>query len=304
MQNMTRRILLPLDLARDCQQQIRYGIEVASTMRAELFLLHVTRPDRCGRRPEWPAKWESRTGDQAVPAPMTVLSGNPAEKIAQYANTIDADFILMPTRGRGFLGQILFGSATTDLLRIVNRPLWIAKPASVAAAEPVRAKRILCCVEFGSQGEAVLRYAADLAAVSDGEVLVVHAVPEISEATMMTILDDCGEVELRADRAEERLAAMTATIDVPYQVEVKTGDVAAIMRRLAKRWRADVVVAGRGRRTNLRQLGPNISDIIVRAPCPVIAYPGRRRRLGVRGSETYGLASSRTEAMAALEVCR
>lgn len=283
---MIQSILLPLDIAQDCRQQIRYGVEMAATMGAELSLLHVARPDRCGRRCGEHTEWESVAGAQRVPVPMTVVQGKPAEKIAGYANSIDADLILMPTRGRGFLGQILFGSTTTDLLRIANRPIWIAKPEAVATG-PVRAKRILVGVDFGSQGDAVLRYAAELAAASDGEMLVVHAVPEINEGTLMAVLDDSGDLELRPDSAERRLSAMTATIDVPYRMEVKTGDVAATMRKLAKRWRADAIVAGRGRRTNLRQLGPNISDVIVRAPCPVIAYTGGPRRIGQGGAYSH-----------------
>lgn len=295
---MIQKILLPLDVDRDCQQHIRYGVELAATMGAGLSLLHVARPDRCSRRSGWHAEWESVAGAQPLPAPMIVVPGKPAEKIASYANSIDADLILMPTRGRGFLGQILFGSTTTDLLRIADRPVWIARPGSVASERPISAKRILCGVEFGSQGEEVLSYATKLAAASDGEVLVVHAVPEINEGTLLTILDDSGEIELRPESAERRLSAMTATIDVPYQVEVKTGDVSAIIRKLAKRWRADAIVAGHGRRTNRRQLGSNISDIIVRAPCPVIAYTGGPRRISLGGHGAYSRVSCPEEVLA------
>jgi hypothetical protein len=68
---------------------------------------------------------------------------------------------------------------------------------------------------------------------------------------------------------------MAAAIDVPCQVETKTGDVAAILRKFAQRWRADVVVVGRGRRTDLWPLGANIGDIIRRSPCPVITHAAR-----------------------------
>jgi nucleotide-binding universal stress UspA family protein len=140
---MIHRILLPLDADRNNQQQIRYGREIAASMGAELYLLHVAAPSRRGRRSGWLAKRGPDVAARMLPA-HTVLSGRRDETIASYAHSIDADLILMPTRGRGLFGQILFGSTTMDVLRIANRPLWVAKPKSVLLEQPVRCKRILC----------------------------------------------------------------------------------------------------------------------------------------------------------------
>jgi nucleotide-binding universal stress UspA family protein len=274
---------LPFDVARDSQQQIRYGRTVAASMSAELSLLHVAGSNWRGHRASLSPKWHPDL-DTRTFSSHTVLRGNPAETIASYADFIDADLILMPTRGRGIVGQILFGSTTMDVLRIANRPLWVAKPQSVTTERPVRCKRILCGVELGPQGESVLRYAARLAKACGGELLIVHAVPEISEAMLMVYgLDDSGEIELLPEAAHRKVSSMAANIDVSYQVEAKIGDVAAILRKLAKRWQADVVIVGRGRRTNQWQLGANIGDIIVRSPCPVITHPGRAKSIRPNG---------------------
>jgi len=215
---------------------MRYGTEIAAALNAELCLLHVT--------------------------------GRPAETIASYANHVDADLILLPTRGRGLLGQVLFGSTTMDVLRIANRPLWVAKPQSVRAGRPIRNRRVLCGVELGAEGESVLNYAARWAAAWDGELLIVHVVPGI---------------EFLPEAARRRIASMAAAIDVPWQAETQAGDVAETIRKFAKRWRADVVVVGRGRKTDRWQLGANIGNIIARSPCPVITCPGRSMRIRPRG---------------------
>jgi nucleotide-binding universal stress UspA family protein len=281
---MIQRILLPFDADRNNEHQIRYGREIAASVGAELYLLHVAAPGR-GRRSGGLAKRGPDVAARMLPA-HRVLSGRRDETIASYARSIDADLILMPTRGRGLFGQILFGSTTMDVLRIANRPLWVAKPKSVLLEQPVRCKRILCGVPLGAEGESVLRYAARLAKAYGGELLIVHAIPEISEAMLMVYgLDDSGEIELLPHAAHRRISSMAAALDVPYRVEAKIGDVAAILRKFAKQWRADVVVVGRGRRTDRWQLGTNIGDIIVRSPCPVITVsrlasvirpPGRR----------------------------
>jgi nucleotide-binding universal stress UspA family protein len=288
---MIQKVLLPFDVARDNQQHIRYGREVAASMGAELFLLHVAGSSFRGLRPGWSPRWEADVEVRRRPS-HTVLGGRPAETIASYAHSIDADLILMPARGRGLLGQIMFGSTTMDVLRIANRPLWVAKQQSVLTEEPVRCKRILCGVPLGAEGEAVLQYAARLAKACSGELLIVHAVPEISEAMLMVYgLDDSGEIELRPDTAHRRVSSLAATIGVPYQVETKIGDVAAILRRFAKRWRADVVVVGRGRKTGRWQLGTSLGDIIVRSPCPVITHVGDARSIRPAGGRETRLAT-------------
>lgn len=283
---MIRKVLLPFDGNRDSHRQIRYGREIAASMGAELCLLHVAGSSGNSRRTRRSPKWDPDVDARTFPS-HAVLHGKPAEKIASYADFVDADLILMPTRGRGILGQILFGSTTLDVLRIANRPLWVAKPQSVTTERPVRAKRILCGVELGPRGESVLRYAARLAKACGAELLIVHAVPEISEAMLMVYgLDDSGEIELLPKAAHRKVSSMAAGIDVPYQVEARIGDVAAILRKFAKRWRADVVVVGRGRRTDRWQLGANIGDIIMRSPCPVITHAARARSIRPAGYRT------------------
>lgn len=283
---MIRKVLLPFDGDRDSHKQIRYGREIAASLGAELCLLHVAGSGGNGCRTRRSPKWDPDVDARTFPS-HAVLRGKPAEKIASYADFIDTDLILMPTRGRGMLGQILFGSTTLDVLRLANRPLWVAKPQFVTTERPVRAKRILCGVELGPRGESVLRYAARLAKDCGGELLIVHAVPEISEAMLMVYgLDDSGEIELLPKAAHRKVSSMAANLDVPYQVEVRIGDVAGILRRFAKRWRADVVVVGRGRRTDRWRLGSNIGDIIERSPCPVITHAARARPIRPSGHRT------------------
>jgi hypothetical protein len=83
---------------------------------------------------------------------------------------------------------------------------------------------------------------------------------------------------------------MAESLDVPYRVETETGDVAATLRKFAKQWRADVVVVGRGRRTNRWQFGANIGDIIERSPCPVITVSGGARLIRPHGRRDRDLA--------------
>jgi nucleotide-binding universal stress UspA family protein len=131
-----------------------------------------------------------------------------------------------------------------------------------------------------------------LAKAYGGELLIVHAIPEISEAMLMVYgLDDSGEIELLPQAAHRRMHSMAASLGVPYRVEAKVGDVAAILGKFAKQWRADVVVVGRGRRADRWQLGTNIGDIIVQSPCPVITFPRRARFIRPTGGRRTRVAT-------------
>lgn len=292
---MFERILLPISDDRSNQRQLLYAEDMAAAMGADLCLLHVAMESRLGHRVGGSHQRDPHVSTRIRPA-HTVLSGRVDEAIARHADAIVADLILMPTRGCGLFGQLLFGSTTLDVLRIADRPLWVVKPKTVLSAEPVRCKRILCAVELGAEGELVLRYAARLADAYNAELLIVHAIPGISEAMLIQCgLDGSGRIELLPGAARRRIGAMAAPLNVSYEVQAEIGDVAAIVRRFARQWRADVVVVGRGRRADRWQHGANVGDIIARSPCPVITVPGEAW-VGRR-------PAARTAAPAAVSVC-
>jgi nucleotide-binding universal stress UspA family protein len=93
-------------------------------------------------------------------------------------------------------------------------------------------------------------------------------------------LEDSDEIERLPSAASTRVSLMAAIFDVPHQVEARIGDIATILRELAKRWRADVVVVGRGRQTDRWQFSSNIGEIIVQSPCPVITCCSHLRFAG------------------------
>jgi Universal stress protein family len=138
---MIRKVLLPVDACRDFQDYIRYGTEIAACMTAELCLLHVARSSRRSHQPRWSAECDFDDDTPRFVSQAVVRRGSPAETIASYANSIDADLILMPTRGRGLFGQLLFGSTTMDVLRMrtgrfgwLNRsPSWRRSQSAVNA---------------------------------------------------------------------------------------------------------------------------------------------------------------------------
>jgi nucleotide-binding universal stress UspA family protein len=56
-----------------------------------------------------------------------ILYGDPADKICQYADAIDADLVVIGTRGRGALRAALLGSVSEKVVRNCKRSVLVVK---------------------------------------------------------------------------------------------------------------------------------------------------------------------------------
>jgi nucleotide-binding universal stress UspA family protein len=221
-----KRILCPIDTSRGAHA-IRDLVQLADPMAAELHLLHVCKSARKGSQCEWPPESRTLLGPRRVAPRRMILSGTHADKIVDYADEINADLIVMPTRRRGVLSQVLFGSTTIEVLHRTSRPVWAMAYRSLSAARPFGCRRIVCGVDLGPEGQVVLRYAARLAATWQAELVIAHVVAGLSDAILMLYgLDEAGEIELLPETARQKVIGMAERLVVPYEVDVSIGDVA------------------------------------------------------------------------------
>ncbi|WP_408958942.1 universal stress protein [Natrinema sp. 74] len=51
--------------------------------------------------------------------------GDPADEIVEYAESVDADLIVIPGRKRSAVGKAVFGSVTQDVILTADRPVTI-----------------------------------------------------------------------------------------------------------------------------------------------------------------------------------
>src|SRR3712207_4249260 len=103
---MFRKILLPVD-AHTTEDAVRYAGQVASTSGAELCLLHVAKESWYrSRQYSWPQEAYAWPISGLPPPSRLILPGKPGEMIVAYADHIEADLILMPTRGHGPLLEL------------------------------------------------------------------------------------------------------------------------------------------------------------------------------------------------------
>jgi nucleotide-binding universal stress UspA family protein len=63
-----------------------------------------------------------------------VLCGDPVDEIVAYADTIDADVIVVGWRGHGALASALLGSVSRGVLHEAHRPVLVVRGQAVPAA--------------------------------------------------------------------------------------------------------------------------------------------------------------------------
>ena len=146
-------ILIATDGSPEAREAIAYGIELAAEQHAKAVLLQVIPPvdwtqlDRGAVIRPIPEELVLRrriAADEAdelesrhdVEVSFEVVAGMPAEEIVAYADAIDADLIVIGTRGRGALASVLLGSVSNAVLQSARRPALVVRGKTVGPPAP------------------------------------------------------------------------------------------------------------------------------------------------------------------------
>ncbi len=133
----------------------------------------------------------------------------PARKLAEEAERINADYIVVASRGHGWLRDLLLGSTVEELLRISRKPVLVSKPYRHAKGEgaeirtppnPFSGSPILAALEFDEYFDSVVSCGVGLSKVSRAELVLLHVVEEGDE----------GQAKERLERLVKSLAGETS----------------------------------------------------------------------------------------------
>jgi nucleotide-binding universal stress UspA family protein len=144
------KILVPTDFSAHADEAFRVAHTLARATGAEVIVFHVARPpavvSECGRFLTEPGKgeavnlWDRFQHIQATEPGVRVehqviVSDRPgAGPILGMLDKLGCDLIVMGTHGHSWLGHLLFGSVTEEVLRRARCPVMVVKaPAHVAA---------------------------------------------------------------------------------------------------------------------------------------------------------------------------
>jgi len=140
-----RKILVPIDFSTHASQALETGIELAKVFKAKLHLLHCYQinvgaispyglviPESFDRdireaANRQLAKWRDKVAAEKVEVEAEVSPIFPSEAIANTAERIGADLIVMGTRGLSGIKHVLLGSVAERTVRIAPCPVLTVK---------------------------------------------------------------------------------------------------------------------------------------------------------------------------------
>jgi nucleotide-binding universal stress UspA family protein len=142
---IAQRILVPVDFSDHAARALDYAIELAKAFGSKLHLLHcyqinvggvspygIVIPETLDRDVREAAsrqlgEWSDKAREKGVETEGTVTPIFPSEAIANVAERIDADLIVMGTRGLSGIKHVMLGSVAERVIRIAPCPVLTVK---------------------------------------------------------------------------------------------------------------------------------------------------------------------------------
>ncbi len=155
-----KRIMLPVDLSTDCDRAAQYATWFARVSHGKIYIVHVIanpadplyEPQEA---PYWRMVEQSEKKARALietaarrclpaqcPRECHILHGDPYEKLLEVADILQPDLIVMSTRGRGAVAQLVIGSVAEKTVRHAPCPVFVVHrqpPQKTKIIAPLRA---------------------------------------------------------------------------------------------------------------------------------------------------------------------
>lgn len=186
MQNLNT-ILFPTDFTDDAAQAYSYALEVASRAGATLHLLHaIEEPYDFATRIEETVDALKEEAEQAFKDQIVALRenekyrdlqvkyhikrGKPTQAINDAVEQLNADLLIMGTKGESSIKRILYGNVTSDVILDSEIPIMTVPKNS----KKPYLDRFLFATDFRSKDMEALSATIALARVFDAEVHIMH----------------------------------------------------------------------------------------------------------------------------------
>jgi nucleotide-binding universal stress UspA family protein len=142
------KILIATDGSPEARKAVELGIQIASDHEAAVVFVQVIPPVRSTqfdpgvRIQAIPAELRLRravalheaaqlAAEHGVQSTFEMLTGDPADEIVAYADSIDADLVVIGSRRRGVLASALLGSVSREVVQESRRPVLVVRGTSL-----------------------------------------------------------------------------------------------------------------------------------------------------------------------------
>lgn len=203
-----------------------------------------------------------------------VVEGRPATAILSAATDLDADLVMVGSRGLGTIRSMLLGSVSAEIVRATDRSVLVARGTTVS--------RALVATDGSDEASALPDVLAAWGILRGREAVAISVAPVDSPAFQLAVsLYTMGDESIERQREEvlelhrgyaEKLADDLARAGISSSVVVARGDAAHEILAAAAQHGADLIVTGsRGLRGVERWLlGSVARNVVVHAAASVL----------------------------------
>lgn len=271
---MIEKILLADSGTGHSQEMLKVLMEIPSIKPASVTVLHVVPPQVTSDA--MTDKWEEggkrlATAIQSLqldPNHVNAMlrQGDPKTTVCQVAEEINADLIIMGSRGLKRLESILENSVSQYVFQLSNRPMLLVKDDIYVK----KINRVMVAVDKSDASKGCLKLAIALVRdIKGGQLVLAHVNPKGTSSTSP-----------EADPVLAPAVAEAKKMGINYRCVVSSGKAGEEICRIAEEQNVDLLMLGSpDRRPSIakglpdldRLLGTSLSDYVrVYANCPVL----------------------------------
>jgi nucleotide-binding universal stress UspA family protein len=275
---MINKILYADSGADNAQDMLKILLELPATKNAQVSILKVISPktteEESTAKEKATAKIEelvTKLGINCDEASCKVEEGEPKTIVLKVAQEVDADLIIMGSRGLGKLQSILSNSVSQYVFQLTDRSMLLVKDDIYVK----KLKRVMVAIDKSPAAN----YALDLTlsllqGYQDAEILLVRVNPDLDPNLKLS------PEEMESNPILAPAIAKVKRMGLQYRCLVTGGRPAQKICSLAEARNIDLLVLGSPeRRPSIakslpdieRLLGSSLSDYIrIKASCPVL----------------------------------
>ena len=254
------KILLATDGSNQADAAVEVTAQFAHASSASVQVVHVWNLEVHHRHGVWDVEVRSeaehlinetvkRLREKNVDAEGLIVRADHAHvaaAIAEAARQIQADLVVVGSRGLSDWQAMMRHSTSHQLLSAIDAPVLIVR--GQGAAEGHTGTRVLVAVAGGDDIAPAIHAAVAAAAEPGSRVLAVHVAQALVGAQGVAFVEPEAEVRATLQRTGELLR----DAEVPAEVKMlEPGPVAETLAAVAASWKADVIVIGSSRIGNL-----------------------------------------------------
>jgi nucleotide-binding universal stress UspA family protein len=201
--------------------------------------------------------------------------GRPAEEIAYFAQELEADLVVVGSRGLGLVKRLVVGSVSERVVQLDPCPTLVVRGGE-GSWPP---SRVIVGDDASEEARRAGEFAAGIGTLFDARTLLVRVYPQVTvfKARRISHVRASKELLREGERSLERRAAeLESVLGTRPEIRVVAGDAAAVIQEMAEEGGKPTLVAV-GRRgldaVGHFALGSVSSDVLRAVSGPVLIVP-------------------------------